>query len=125
MSKKESLVKKHTVHKYIYVIDGTRPIYRCIIPGCRHFIGEALILGQVSVCNRCDEEFVISKKMISPRRVKKPHCDNCSRPAYNKRVGQAQKGHGQLNLVPERPVSGEPEITLDFVDSLLKDFGVK
>jgi hypothetical protein len=97
-----------------------------MIPGCRHFIGEALILGQVSICNRCEQEFKIGKSMLKPRPVVKPHCDECSRPVFNRRTGVVQKGRGQLPLVPVREgESREPEITLDFVDSLLKDFGVK
>ena|SRR5215204_6076621 len=125
MAKKESLVKKHAVHQYVRVMDGERPIYRCILPGCSHFIGEALILNKVSLCNRCGEEFIIGKSMIQPRRIVKPHCDRCSRPVYNRKTGLVQKGRGQLKLIPQadgtvRKVV-EPEISLDFVDQFLKD----
>jgi hypothetical protein len=97
-----------------------------MIPGCIQFIGEAVIVGRVTICNRCEQELKIGKSMHRPRPVVRPHCDACRRVVFNRRTGEVQMGRGQLPLVPVREgESREPEITLDFVDSLLKDFGVK
>lgn len=52
------------------------PIYRCGLPGCTHFVYEALIINLNSICWRCEEVFTILKKTL---RNKKFHCEGCTR----------------------------------------------
>jgi hypothetical protein len=65
---------KH-IHKYERKKYGNNGcfIYKCMIPGCTHFVYESLIINRRSLCWRCDKEFVITKLL------KKPHCDDCTR----------------------------------------------
>jgi len=67
-------------HKYIRVplnkkrkIDGAR-VFKCITPGCTHFMAENLVEGRPSLCWVCDELFTMTKKAM---KLKKPHCDKC------------------------------------------------
>jgi hypothetical protein len=48
-------------------------IYRCMRPGCAHYIAEDFIEGRRSICWRCDEEFTITHKLL---RIK-PVCEKC------------------------------------------------
>lgn len=84
----------HGPHKYRRIIYGKNetPIYRCLLPGCLHYIGEDFILGQTSLCNRCGGVFVIGKAMLFPRKIVKPHCEGCNRPTFNKIAGRVMKG---------------------------------
>lgn len=46
-------------------------VYRCMLPGCAHYIRKELIMGKLCNCYRCGEDFIIGKKEM--RRVR-PHC---------------------------------------------------
>lgn len=77
-------MKKHEGHhKYIKTIfkqSGTE-IFRCILPNCAHFLYEPMIVGRISLCNRCGESYEITPKST---RAKKMHCEACSRDRYNR-----------------------------------------
>ena len=51
------------------------PVYKCTLPGCPHFVYEALVVGRLSICNRCNEIYLVTKKTI---RNKKMHCEDCT-----------------------------------------------
>ncbi len=60
------------VHKYKRdVLGKDYEIYRCVLPGCTHYIPASMIKGKFSICWRCGEPFVIKLKHS------KPHCDDC------------------------------------------------
>lgn len=70
-------------HKYFqtqFKQSGTL-IFRCGLANCPHFVYEPLILGRISICWRCGNEFVLTKRSL---RSKKLHCEECSRGRYNK-----------------------------------------
>ena len=67
------------IHKYQREILGTLIIYRCMVPGCPHYVHKKLATGRISTCWYCDESFVMTKKSVN---LKKPHCLNC-RVAHN------------------------------------------
>ena len=119
------MTKKHT-HKYKRIMSGQRPIYRCMLPGCYHFIGEEHIEHKLSLCHRCNKEFVITQKMLFPRAIVKPHCDDCNRPTFNRRTGTFQKGAAVAPpQAPQAPTKsepkGHPEVRLDYVDDILRE----
>ena len=64
------------IHKYQRTTIGMKKylIYRCMIPGCHHYIEAKLILNRISECWRCGNPFVIEKYASS---LAKPHCANC------------------------------------------------
>lgn len=69
---------KHKIHKYGRVALGKDKqyiIYRCYIPGCKHFMTREMVEGQHAVCWRCEGEFVLTKKRL---KLVKPHCKNCT-----------------------------------------------
>jgi len=64
--------KEEHIHKYRKdVLGKDYEIYRCVLPGCNHYISSQLIRGKFSICWRCGEPFVIKIKHA------KPHCDDC------------------------------------------------
>ena len=70
-------------HKYFqakFKQSGT-VIYRCGLPNCPHFIYEPLIVGKLSICFRCGNEFIVT---LRSTRSKKMHCEDCTRGRYNK-----------------------------------------
>jgi hypothetical protein len=64
------------VHKYKRVKIGKKrdyEIYRCMIPGCTHYINAELIENRESICWLCDKVFVITPHLY---RIK-PICEDC------------------------------------------------
>lgn len=72
MSKK----KVEHVHKYLLIKVGsyTKPerweVYKCMLPGCNHYIPKPLALGRQCICWACGETFQIKKH----RMLRKPTC---------------------------------------------------
>ena len=68
--------KKH-IHKYqkgkLSASTGT-VIYKCVLPGCSHYILPTLLKHRESICHRCDKPFIILREH---ERMAKPHCSNC------------------------------------------------
>lgn len=66
---------KHT-HKYQRETLGKDYIiYKCVLPGCTHYLPLPLIVGKVSICWNCGMEFIIRKGKNGIN--KKPKCENC------------------------------------------------
>lgn len=67
--------KKEThlgAHKYIRVKfkeTGT-VLYKCAFPGCTHFIRQELVVGRMTVCHACGNEFALTINRL----IKKPTC---------------------------------------------------
>lgn len=76
---------KHT-HRYYRdkFKKSEKIIFRCSIPGCSHYVFEEMAAGKISICNRCDEKFMLT---IQNMKLKKPHCGNCNKPEVKKDVG--------------------------------------
>jgi hypothetical protein len=68
------MAKNSHVHQYMRDQFGKQTIYRCMLPGCPHYILAKLVLGRKSLCNYCGAEFIIDKHNSQLRR---PHCPEC------------------------------------------------
>lgn len=70
-------MEKHT-HKYVRVKIGKnkRILFKCAIEGCVHTCRPELLVGRKSICNRCGDEFVITKELSE---LAKPHCFDCTK----------------------------------------------
>lgn len=68
-------MKKHNgPHKYKRVRAKTGTIlWRCMLPGCPHYIRDEFIEGQESLCWRCDQVMVIERVT----KHLKPHHREC------------------------------------------------
>jgi hypothetical protein len=91
---KSKLAKAHTVHRYRRIEAKDRlksATYRCTITGCRHYLREEFMVGQVCECPVCGEEFEFTKAMLYPRKIVKPHCEKCTRATFNKKSGKVEK----------------------------------
>lgn len=71
-------IRRHPTHQYVKakLKPSGRIIYRCVIPGCTHYLFEEVVAGQQSICNRCEKEFVLTKAAM---KRSKPHCLECTR----------------------------------------------
>lgn len=57
-------------------------VYKCIKPGCSHYIPIALAEGRLCECNRCGELMVIGKQVMSQSSgspMTLPHCADCTK----------------------------------------------
>lgn len=87
------LVKPHTVHCYRRIEPksaGGSATYRCTLPGCRHYLREEFIVGQIALCPICDKDYQITKHVLYPYKVKKLHCPDCKRATYNPRTKRVE-----------------------------------
>lgn len=69
-------------HKYIRIKfkDTGTVMYKCAHPGCPHFIRQELVVGRMTICWGCGNEFALT----SNRLIKKPTC-GCRKIIANKR----------------------------------------
>jgi hypothetical protein len=76
---------KHKVHKYVRVRLGSKNyiVMKCLLPNCPHYIRLELALGRICICWRCNLEFVLNQKHL---KLKKPHCDACTKSRLDKRI---------------------------------------
>lgn len=57
-------------------------VYKCMKPGCKHYIRVELVLGQFNECWRCGKIMIMNQWSAT---FKKPHCRDCTR----ERAGEA------------------------------------
>lgn len=100
---KSSLARAHTVHRYLRIEPkdpNKSATYRCTIAGCRSYLREEFMVGQICECNRCGEDFEFTKRLLYPRKIRKPHCNECTKATFNRKTGRVEKkGQGQLSDV--------------------------
>lgn len=77
------MAKYQHIHKYMRDKLGKLVIYKCMLPGCSHYLYRNMALNKVSVCWYCGKEFLMSKKSL---KLKKPHCKDCSGTPHKKAV---------------------------------------
>lgn len=92
----------HKVHKYKKARLGKKIIYRCVIPGCAHYVFRELVLNKISLCWKCNEPFVMPRAASLLKT--NPVCDSCSDLRKKKK--------------PEQAV----EIPADIMDRILSNF---
>lgn len=69
---------QHKVHKYVRGHLGTNKktvIYKCSLPGCPHYVYPDRVLNQISICNKCEKEFVMPSKFSALKAS--PVCPDC------------------------------------------------
>lgn len=66
--------KYNHLHKYKKVMRGKQTVFKCMQPGCPHFIDYNLAENALCACNRCDESMILTRVKMQ---LVKPHCDNC------------------------------------------------
>lgn len=74
------------IHKYIRVKKSDRAIktfFKCAFDGCTHKIAKEFAIGRYSICNRCNEQFVLDARALD---LAKPHCARCTRSEKNENV---------------------------------------
>ena len=78
-----------SAHMYKRVVWGKKDkpsiIYKCIIPGCTHYMHRAIVEGSICLCNRCKRKEVVITKAIISRNIVKIHCPACTRNTWNRK----------------------------------------
>ncbi len=76
------MTNKH-VHQYIRVQKAKRKDaviwYTCIAVGCTHKERIEFMENRLSICNRCNDEFILTRKKLYDKPRMKPHCDACTK----------------------------------------------
>jgi hypothetical protein len=74
------------IHKYRKVNLGGNGkkylVYRCMKPGCSHYIPCMMAEGKLAECYRCHMPFVITRPMLyhsGGEPMAKLHCNNCTK----------------------------------------------
>jgi len=73
------MAKKYNhFHKYKRTKLGDKGfiVYRCMVPGCSHYLRKELLVGSLCQCWRCEEPMVITSYML---RLARPHCVDCTK----------------------------------------------
>jgi len=73
------MAKKYNhLHKYKRTKLGDKGyiVFRCMVPGCNHYMRKELFVGTLCRCWRCEEPMVINSYML---RLVKPHCAACTK----------------------------------------------
>lgn len=87
---------RHT-HKYIRIRIGKnkRIRFKCDIAGCPHSIEPELAINRKSICNRCGDEFILTRSSLD---LAKPHCNSCTNSHKHEKINRLID---VLNLVPK------------------------
>lgn len=75
-------------HKYQKKILGKDYlVYKCVNPGCSHYISSELVVGKIAVCFRCDNKFVVTQDQVRKgKEMLKLHCKPCTKSKKKKNV---------------------------------------
>lgn len=67
---------KH-IHRYQRIKLGKNyVVFKCDLPDCRHYLRPELVKDKISICNRCNEPFILD---IAAMQLSKPHCLSCTK----------------------------------------------
>ena len=73
-------MSNHTVHKYIKKRIGDKKdpytVWKCMLPGCTHYIKYELGENRFTVCWRCGATTTLDKILMD---LTRPHCHRCTR----------------------------------------------
>jgi hypothetical protein len=82
MAKSKSKSNLH-VHKYLrHTFKSGYVVYKCMLPGCSHYIDAALVAGKQTICWRCGAVCLIPIRDVD-NQLKRPHCLSCTK-VYNR-----------------------------------------
>jgi len=76
------------IHKYLRVINNKPPgyvVYKCIIPGCTHWLRRELLIGREAICWRCGTSMFLTKPDLD---MKKPRHYDCRRVNKETSIGE-------------------------------------
>lgn len=88
--------KTHHIHKYVRTKMGpksTVEVYRCILPGCPHYLHLPMLVGRLAECHKCEQPFIVNGKQATR---KKPCCTKC----MNK---SERRGYAHPDIVDKAP----------------------
>lgn len=68
--------KADHVHKYLKVKWGSKgtEVFRCMVPGCSHYVHIEMARNRMCICWGCGEAFVLDPDAM---RRKRPKCFQC------------------------------------------------
>lgn len=65
----------HKIHQYKRVKGKNSVMYRCVLPGCSHYVRDIFIVGRIAKCPYCGENFLVTNELA---RRKTLHCEDCT-----------------------------------------------
>ena len=97
-------MSKCKIHKYKRVDIGRKNpyiVFRCVLPGCGHYVQEKFIIGREAQCWKCGSVFTIEYK---ESKLARPHCPDpaCHKATYKGRAENlTEKQRKATDLVDE------------------------
>jgi len=87
-------VIKH-VHKYFRPKGayGRKGFYICKHASCTHRLHKELLVGKMSICNSCGEEFLLDTYAL---RLAFPHCEKCTKGVAGEKAKKVESGVSSL-----------------------------
>lgn len=83
MARKKKVVQHTGPHKYQRIQWRSRQakgepyvIFKCMLPGCTHYVPRDLVVGNETICWRCGKIFQMA---YTHTYLKKPHCIACTK----------------------------------------------
>lgn len=107
---KQAHIHKLKRHKY----SSGNAVFFCILPDCHYKMDVALTLGKRTICNICDEEFIINEYTT---KLAKPHCSDCGKIKVRDADGKSR----YVKKVTNKILSGLAEKSSEDLRSRLDD----
>lgn len=82
------MTKKKIDHLHKYKKDKlgrSYKIFRCIVPGCSHYIAHHMAFNRLVACNRCDGPMVMDRYAMM---LVLPHCNDCIKTKDSDRINK-------------------------------------
>lgn len=71
----------HKIHQYMRIKGKNSVMYRCMLPGCSHYIMGQFIVNKIALCPYCGENFLVTYDLARRKRV---HCADCMKSKKDK-----------------------------------------
>lgn len=68
-------IQVHKIHQYVRVKGKNSVMYRCVLPGCSHYVRDIFIVGRIAKCPYCGESFMVTKDLARRKII---HCESCT-----------------------------------------------
>lgn len=110
--------KEHS-HKYEKIDMGRRnpwPVFKCLLPACRHFIPIKMSIGYINKCWECNKSFAIGKRNLLQVH---PTCNECAGRGEDMPV-ELPKDPPKPTPIPKVPEAEEASEAIDDILSKVK-----
>lgn len=70
------VITKHEIHQYKKVELENSTVYRCMKPGCSHYVRKPFITNRIAECPYCGQNYIITNELAKLTTL---HCAACTK----------------------------------------------